>query len=235
VPAFGLRTWRRFFASAAALASAVLLGLPVAIADASPPSLPGVVAGLQRSPVYLDPRVASPHIDVGRLLPVVPPGTYFASLPRSALSATGDPAAVPALLSSRVGRGGTFIVLLDGRLYGASTTVPGRLGGELSAAQSALPANGGDATAALIALMRSLTGSGDLQDAVGPDRAGGPVGAGVLVGMALAIVLGALALWWWLRRTPRRRRARPAPPRDLVEIDHAGRIIRRIPAKDRER
>jgi hypothetical protein len=234
VLAVGVKRWRRSFVAAAALASAVLLGLPAAAANASIRSLPGVVAGLQRSPVYIDPRAATPRIDAGRLLAAMPAVTYFASLPRSALSATGDPAEVPALLSNQVGRGGTFIVLIGGRLYGASTTLPGRLGGELSAAQGALPANGGDATAALIALMRSLSGSGDLQDAAGPDHAGGPVGAGTLVGMAVAVVLGALALWWWLRHPPRRRRARPAAPRDLVEIDHAGRIIRRIPAKDRQ-
>jgi len=47
--------------------------------------------------------------------------------------------------------------------------------------------------------------------------------------------VGALALWWWLRRPARpARRRRVEPLRDLVEIDHAGRIIRRVPAHERE-
>ena len=228
---------RRLIASAVrALAGAVLVGLvvlPAGAAHASVGTPPGVASSLARSPVYVDPSATSPHVDVARLLRVMPSDTYFAELPRSILSTGGDPAAVPAFLSSQVGRGGTFIVLLEGRLYGASTTIPGRLGAELAAAQSSLPTGDGDATATLVALMRSLAGSGDLQDATGPSRAGGPVGGGLLIAMIVVVAAGALGLWWWLRRPPRRR-PRPAPPlRDLVEIDYAGRIIRRTPASER--
>lgn len=218
------------------LALTVLAGLGAASASAAIPGLPGVVAGLERSRVFVDPQASTPRIDVGALLAAVPPGTYFASLPRSSLSANGDPAAVPALLSNQVGKGGTFIVLIDGRLFGASTTIPGQLGGDLASAQAALPKGAGDATPALIALMRSLSGSGDLQDQTSPTQAGSPVGGTLLVVIVLSLLAGGGVLWWRLRATsrrPRRRRA-PPPPRDLVEIDHEGRIIRRTPAGERE-
>ncbi len=206
-------------------------------AGAAAPGLTDVVAGLERSRVYIDPGATSPRIDAARLLAVTPAGTYFTSLSAATLAST-DAAEVPALLSNRVGRGGTFIVLRDGKLYGASTTSPGRLGGELAAAQAALPTGkDADATSALSVLMRSLAGTGNVQDTQSPSRAGSPVSSALLVGLLLALLAGGAALWWRLRRKPGRprRRSRPAaPPRDLVEIDHAGRIIRRVPGSERE-
>lgn len=225
---------RRIAALLAAGVMALLAGF-VTPASASGPSLAGARAALGKSPVYLDPAAGGPQIDAKRLLAVIPKGTYFAALPTSDVAATGDPAALPALLSSQVGKGGTFVVLVGGKLYGSSTTVPGRLGDELGSAQSALPA-AGDGTGALVALMQSLSGSGAVADAPGPSHAGGPVGPALLIVMAIALALGALALWWWLRRPPRRRKPRPAPPlRDLVEIDHEGNIVKRTPASERRR
>ena len=87
--------------------------------------------------------------------------------------------------------------------------------------------------------MRSLAGSGNLTDTAGPSHAGGPVGPGLLIALAILLAVGGLVLWWWIRRPAsaiRRRRPRPEPPlRDLVEIDHEGNIIRRTPARDRRR
>jgi hypothetical protein len=211
---------------------------------AAGPSLARVEAALLKSPVYLDPAAGGPRIDAARLLKVIPKGTYFAALPTADVAATAtagavaDPAALPALLSSQIGKGGTFVVLVGGKLYGSSTTVPGSLGDELGSAQAVLPATG-DATGALMALMQSLSGSGDLSDAPGPSHAGGPVGPALLIVMAIALAVGALALWWWLRRPPSRQRRRkprrPPPLRDLVEIDHEGNIVKRTPASERQR
>ena len=212
---------------------------------AAGPSLAGVVAALEKSPVYIDPAAGEPQVDAARLLAVIPKGTYFAALPAADVAATidpasgvpapGDPAALPPLLSSKVGRGGTFVVLVAGKLYGASTTVPGSLQDTLGSAQTTLPTSG-DGTGALVAMLRSLAGSGDLTDTAGPSHAGGPVGPEVLIGLAILLVVGALVLWWWIRRPPRRRRPRPARPLgDLVEIDHRGNIVKRTPARDRQR
>ncbi len=232
---------RRIALLGVAAALALLAGF-AAPALAAGPSLAGVEAALVKSPVYLDPAAGGPQIDARRLRAVIPKGTYFASLPTSDVAATAttagpaDPAALPALLSSQIGKGGTFIVMVGGKLYGSSTTVPGSLGDELGSAQSALPASG-DATSALVALMRSLSGSGAVADAPGPSHAGGPVGPALLIAMAIALAAGALTLWWWLRRPPSRRRMprRPPPLRDLVEIDHEGNIVKRTPASERRR
>ncbi len=219
---------------------ALLAGF-VTPALASGPSLAGVEAALKKSPVYLDPAAGGPSIDAARLLKVIPKGTYFAALPTADVAATAtadapaDPAALPALLSSQLGKGGTFVVLVGGKLYGSSTTAPGGLGDELGSAQAVLPATG-DATGALMALMQSLAGSGALADAPGPSHAGGPVGPALLIVMAIVLAVGAIALWWWLRRPPSRRKPRRPPPlRDLVEIDHEGNIIKRTPASERRR
>lgn len=232
------RLGRRFAVLAVAGAAAMLVGLaaaPASTARADGPSLAGVEAALRASPVYIDPSAGEPTVDARRLLKVLPHGTYFAALPTAYVAAAGDPAGLPGVLSSKLGSDGTFVVLVGGRLYGSSTTIPAQLGDELGSAQSALPATG-DATPALVALMRSLSGSGDLSDVAGPSRAGGPVGGPLLIVMAVILVAGGLALWWWIRRPPRRRRPRPpAPLRDLVEIDASGRITKRTPAAERQR
>ncbi len=227
----------------AALVGMALWAPPPAIAAG--PSLAAVVSALEKSPVYIDPAAGEPRVDAARLLAVIPKATYFAALPSADIAATidpadgvpapGDPAALPPLLSSKVGRGGTFVVLIGGKLYGASTTVPGSLQDTLGSAQSTLPASG-DGTGALVAMLRSLGGSGDLTDTASPSHAGGPVGPEVLVGLAILLAVGAFALWWWIRRPPRRRKPRPARPLgDLVEIDSQGNIIKRTPARDRQR
>jgi hypothetical protein len=228
---------RLLFIAAWALAA---LALPIATgtgraAEGGSPSVEAVANALQHGPVYVDPRATEPRVDASRLVPTVPAGTYLAVLPASAVPADADPTELPGLISDRVGKGGTFVLLVNGKLYGASTTLPGQLPDDLGTAQSQLPAAGGDATGTLIALMRSLSGSGDLQDAPSPSRAGGPVGWPALIAIGVAVLAGALALWWWLRRPARPRRQRPPErPRDLVEVDHAGRIIRRTPASERE-
>lgn len=230
-----------------ACAGALLIGVLVAVlgapaAGAAGPSLAPVIAALRQSPVYIDPAAGAAPIDAAKLRSVVPKSTYFAALPTADVAATADkgvaadPAALPALLSSQLGGGGTVIVLVAGKLYGASTTIPGSLGDAIGTAQAALPA-GGDATGALVALMRSLSGDGTLSDDPSPSHAGGPVGPAFLIALAIAVALGAIWLWWWLRRPPsaRRRRRKPAPLLDLVEIDHQGNVVRRIPASERQR
>ena len=210
-------------------------------------SIAGVSTALKSSPVYVDPAADAFKVDAQQVAAVTPKGTYLAVLPTSAVSGGLQPDELPALVSGQLGRGGTVIVLLGKDLYGASTTLPGRLGGELATAQAAFPAAGGDASGALVSLMRSLSGSGDLQDGQGPARAGGPISGAVLIVFLIIAAIGALALWWRLRRKPggpgkpggprnsRRNRPKAPPrPRDLVEIDADGVIIRRTPAAERE-
>ena len=202
-------------------------------ADAT--SVNAVAAALKTSPVYVDPAADTFQVDAAQVAAVTPKGTYLAVLPVSAVTAGLQPDELPALVSGQLGRGGTVIILLGKDLYGASTTLPGRLAGELATAQSAFPGAGGNVTVALVSLMRSLSGAGDLQDQQGPARAGGPIGGAVLVAFVVVAVIGALALWWWLRRKPRVRKPKaPPPPRDLVEIDSEGVIVRRVPAAERE-
>lgn len=220
--------------TAFALSMLVLPTTTARAADGSP-SVAAVATALMHNPVYVDPRATSLRVDPGRLRPAVSTGSYVAVLPASAVPAGANPAELPGLISSRIGQGGTFVLLIDGKLYGASSTQPGGLPDALGTAQEELPRAGGDATGTLIALMRSLSGSGDLQDAPGPSRAGGPVGLAALIVIGAVVVIGALTLWWWLRRPPRPRKQRPpSRPRDLVEVDYAGRIIRRVPASERE-
>jgi hypothetical protein len=233
---------RRIAALLLAGVVALLAGF-VAPAFGAGPSLAGVVAALEKNPVYLDPGAGEPHVDPVRLAAVMPKDTYFAALPTADIAATAvagtaasaSAAALPALLSSQVGKGGTFVVLVGGKLYGSSTTIPGSLGDAIGSAQAVLPATG-DGTGALVALMRSLSGSGNLTDTAGPSHAGGPVGPALLIVLAVLLAVGALVLWWWIRRPARPRRRRRGPPlRDLVEIDHEGNIVRRTPARDRQR
>ncbi len=240
-----VRGWAAASASASVLALAVLAAGWSAPAAAAGTSLAPVVAALKQSPVYVDPAAGEPRVDAARVRSVIPKNTYFAALPAADVAATvdpaagavsPDPAALPAVLSSQLGRGGTVVVLVGGKLYGASTTIPGSLPDALGSAQAVLPANG-DGTGALVALMRSLAGSGNRSDAAGPSHAGGPVGPALLIAMAIVFVLGGIALWWWLRRPPsHRRKRRPARPLgDLVEIDHRGNIVKHTPARDRQR
>lgn len=226
---------KRLFALVAALIAGVLLVAPAQAAAA--PTVASIAAALQKSPVYIDPVTQSSGavtVDAARLTPVVSKGVHIAVLQQSSLPAGTDATELPALLSSRIGQGGTFIVMINGRFYGASTTIPGQLADDLATAQTALPKSG-DATPALIALARSVDGPGDVQDSTSPPRAGGPIGVALLIVIAAALLIGGLGLWWWLRRKPRApRTSRAAPLRDLVEIDYEGNIVRRVPAAERE-
>jgi hypothetical protein len=202
----------------------------------SAPTVTAVAGALRITPVYVDPGLRSTVSAAGiaRLYPVLPAGVHIAVLPTSVIPAGADATEVPALISAGVGQGGTFVILIDGRLYGASTTIPGQLSDDLATAQAVLPRSG-DATPALVALARSLAGPGDVQDNTSPARAGGPIGVALLIVIAGVLIIGGLGLWWWLRRKPKaRRRRRVAPLRDLVEIDYDGNVVSRTPASDRE-
>jgi hypothetical protein len=220
----------------ASLTLVMLMAAPGQAATA--PTVATIAAALQHSPVYIDPATQAsgrPTVDAARLTPVVPKGVYVAVLQASAVPAGDDPTELPALISSGVGRGGTFVIMIGTHFYGASTTIPGPLADDLATAQSALSTTG-DATPALIALVRALDGSGDVQDAASPARAGGPIGTPLLIVIFGVLIVGGLSLWWWLRREPRKpRRRRVEPLCDLVEIDYEGEIIRRTPASERER
>jgi hypothetical protein len=228
---------RRFSAVAVSvtgvLIAAVLLATPV---QAAASTVASVAAALRTNPVYVDPATQSGTLtaDAARLTPAVPAGVHLAVLPRSVIPAGADATELPALISAGIGQGGTFVILLDGRLYGASTTIPGQLNDDLATTQAALPKSG-DATPALIALARSLDGPGDLQDNTSPSRAGGPIGVALLIVIAGVLLIGGLSLWWWLRRKPKaRRRRRVEPLRDLVEIDYDGNVVNRTPANERQ-
>jgi hypothetical protein len=228
----------RFAALLLALASLVGAAvLMTGVASAGPP-VSSVATELKANPVYVDPALDSFTVDAARIKAAIPANTYLAVLAPAALPAGLEADELPALLSSQLGRGGTVIVLLGGRFYGASTTAPGGLADELATAQAALPATGGDATGTLVSLVQSLSGTGNLADPTGPARAGGPIGGPILIiGLVLVVVAG-VVLFWWLRRKPSSRRTkrakRPQRPRDLVEIDAAGNVVRRIPASERE-
>jgi hypothetical protein len=213
----------------------VLAAAPAQAATA--PTVASIAAALQHSPVYIDPATQASGgltVDAARLAPAAPKGVHVAVLQASAVPAGDDSTELPALISARVGQGGTFVIMIGAHVYGASTTIPGPLADDLATAQAALPTSG-DATPALIALVRALDGSGDLQDAASPARAGGPIGTPLLIVIFGILIVGGLGLWWWLRRKPRTpRRRRVEPPRDLVEIDYEGEIIRRTPASERE-
>jgi hypothetical protein len=227
---------KRLLAFVGFLAALALVTLVASPAQAAAPTVASVATALQASPVYVDPATQSGAltVDAARLIPVVPKGVHVAVLSPSVIPAGADPTELPALISSRIGQGGTFVIMINGTFYGASTTIPGQLADDLGTAQAALPKSG-DATPALIALVRSLNGPGDAQDVVSPPRAGGPIGVSLLIVIGAVLLFGGLALWWWLRRKPRvRKTRRPEPPRDLVEIDYDGRVIRRTPASERE-
>jgi hypothetical protein len=224
-----------------ALLAILIAGLlrPAAASALVAAPLPTVAATLSRSPVYVAPDAGPLEVDPAKLTPVLPKQTYFAALGRGDIPPGSSAEQIPAILSTHIGRGGTVIVLIDRTLYGASTLIPGQLDSDLQTAQGALPSNG-DATPTLVSLLRSLSGPADVADTPPPSRAGGPVGGAVLLAILVAAVLGALALWWALKRPQRRRRwwrwgrpAKPAPVRDLVEIDYAGRILKRTPASER--
>lgn len=196
--------------------------------------LPTIAATLSRSPVYVAPDAGPVTVDPGKLTPVLPQQTYFAALGRADIPSGTSAEQIPAILLTQIGRGGTVLVLIDRTLYGASTLVPGQLDDDLQTAEAALPPNG-DATPTLVSLLRSLSGPADVADTPPASRAGGPVGGAVLLVILVAAVIGALALWWALKRPQRRRRrpAKQASVRDLVEIDYAGRILKRTSASER--
>ncbi len=223
-------------ASAAAAAATPSVGAPsvAPAAGASAPPAPAAIvrlaAQLQTAPVYRGPN-ALWSLDVTRLRAVLPQQTYVAVLGAQDLPGV-EPDEVPALLSSRIGQGGTFVVLIGRDLYGASTLVPGKLTDELAAARTALPASG-DATPALVALAQSLAGPADSADPSPPARAGSPVGGPILVVLFVGLLIGAVALWWVLKRPARKRPRRVAPAKTLLEIDAYGNIVRVVPASER--
>ena len=200
-------------------------------APPAPASIVRLSRQLQRAPVYRGPN-ALWSLDVARLRAVLPQQTYVAVLGAKDLPGA-PPDEVPALLSNRLGQGGTFVVLVGRELYGASTLVPGKLTDELATARTALPPSG-DATPALVALAQSLAGPGDAADPSPPARAGSPVGGVLLVVIFLGLLVGALALWWVLKRPARRRPpGRVAAAKMLLEIDAYGNIVRVVPASER--
>jgi hypothetical protein len=227
---------RRFSAVLVSVTGILIAVVLAAPAQAAASTVASVAAALRTNPVYVDPATQSGAltVDAARLTPAVPAGVHLAVLPKTVLPAGADPTELPALISAGIGQGGTFVILLDGRLYGASTTIPGQLIDDLATAQTALPKSG-DATPALVALVRSLTGPGDLQDNTSPARAGGPIGVALLIVIAGVLLIGGLSLWWWLRRKPTaHRRRRVEPLRDLVEIDYDGNVVSHTPADERQ-
>jgi hypothetical protein len=211
--------------------SAVLL-VPAAAPTQAATPLPTVAAALLQSPIYVAQDAGPLTVDPGKLAAVLPKQTYFAALGRDDVPSGSTAEQLPAILLARIGRGGTVVTLIDHKLYGASTLIPGQLDDDLQTAQAALPPSG-DATPTLSSLLRSLSGPADVADTPPPSRAGGPIGGAILLVIFVAAVIGALALWWMLKGPRRRRTVRPAPVRDLVEIDYAGRIVKHTPASER--
>jgi hypothetical protein len=158
------------------------------------------------------------------------PQLRVAVLPAAAAAeAGGDPAAVPGLLSARIGRGGTVLVLVGNDLEAASTTLsPTDLHDALVAAEPLLHADSASRTAAVTAATRLLnTGSGrglGESPSAEPHSAGSPVGISLLIAL-LALAVAGLVAVLVLPRIRRRQAAVPAtPPARTVYVDSFGRV-----------
>lgn len=214
-----------------------MIALLVAAALAVP--TPGPAAGglstaataLRSDPVYVAPAETN-TIDVlavGQAVRSVPQ-VQVAVLPAAAAAeAGGDAAAVPGVLSSRTGRGGTLLVLVGNDLEAASTTLgPTAVQDALTAARPLLHSDSAARTAAVTAAVRLLnTGTGrGLGETSSPEprSAGNPSGISGLVALAVLIVAG-LAAVLVLPRLRRGQAAVPSPaPQRTVYVDSFGRI-----------
>lgn len=186
---------------------------------------------LRSAPVYVAPAETS-TIDLLAVQQAVRsvPQVQAAVLPATAAAeAGGDPAAVPGVLASRTGRGGTLLVLVGNDLEAASTTLRATaVQDALAAARPLLHADSASRTAAVTAAVRLLNTSGGrgLGEATSPEphSAGNPSGISGLVALAVLVVAG-LAAVLVLPRLRRRQAAVPSPPpQRTVYVDTFGRI-----------
>jgi hypothetical protein len=217
-----------------------MIGLLIAAAIAVPTPGPAgsgssglatAASALRSDPVYVATTEAG-TIDIVAVQQAVRsvPQLQVAVLPAAtAAEAGGDPAAVPGVLASRTGRGGTLLVLVGNDLEAASTTLRATaVQDALAGAQPLLHADAASRTAAVTAAVRLLnTGSGrGLGEATSPEphSAGNPSGISGLVALAVLVVAG-LAAVLVLPRLRRRQAAVPSPPpQRTVYVDSFGRI-----------
>jgi LPXTG-motif cell wall-anchored protein len=201
----------------AAVAAALVFALPASAQDA----IDSAVAGLQSSPVYVDPsssdelsssdasRIAA-EIDrrnAGPLYIVVMPGSVADSF-------GGDPVSVLREIQSRLGRPGTYAGLIGNHLRAGATGGILQQGEAGRLATEAFNAHRSDGVAAVLT---------DFVDRVGSARAGGGGGSsgdgGGGSGTGSLILLGLLGAGGGAFYLSRRRRKR----QELEEVKHVAR------------
>jgi uncharacterized membrane protein YgcG len=207
----------------------VALGCVLTLAASSPAAgaVDGTIAeaasALRTSPVFVDDQ-ASPTLSeqqAARLRRQIEGGPsaplYIAILPAAALAeAGGDPVEVLRELRRRVGRRGTYAVVVGGRFRAGSDVLPRGRAGEL--ATEAFDARGRQGVAATLSDFVSRVGAERGGEAVSEPDGDGGIGAGLVVVLVVAGLVGFFALRRRRRRQTEFRRVREEAERDLVAL-----------------